>query len=87
MPVNIPISADVGQFLRSLQQIQGTLRQMGADAKAFENIDLSHPEIGGLTDDARPPVEIDGIMTIRQCKAVALELDVTGAPILAAAIH
>ena len=53
MAVNIPISGDPSGLLRSLQLISSTLRQMGADARAFENIDLSHPEIGDLTDDLR----------------------------------
>jgi hypothetical protein len=53
MAVNIPISGDASGVMRSLQQMQQMIRQMGADARAFEGIDLSHPEAGGLNDELR----------------------------------
>ncbi len=53
----------------------------------FPYLELESCMAAGRAVDARPPVEIDGIMTIRQCKHVALELDVTGVPLLASSIQ
>jgi soluble lytic murein transglycosylase-like protein len=57
MPVNVPINADASGVIRQMQQLREVLRSMGADARAFNGIDLSHPELGDLADDLRTVIK------------------------------
>lgn len=53
MAVNIPISASAGGVTAALREIQDAINRSGQSAKAFKDIDLSHPELRSLANEIR----------------------------------
>ena len=53
MTVRIPISGDSGSLTSAIDRIRDAIRKAGQEAKAFADIDLSHPEIAKVSADLR----------------------------------
>ncbi|WP_431860128.1 hypothetical protein [Azospirillum sp.] len=51
MSVRIPITADASSVANAFEQIRTAIRRAGQEGKAFKDLDLSHPELKGVSDD------------------------------------
>lgn len=51
MPVQVPVSADPSAVVAAFDRIRDAIRRTGQDAKTFQQLDLSHPELAKFSRD------------------------------------
>ena len=51
MPVQVPVSADPSADVAAFDRIRDAIRRTGQDAKTFQQLDLSHPELAKFSRD------------------------------------
>lgn len=79
--VNIPISADASQVVNAFAQVQEAIRRSGQEAKAFRDLDLSHPELAGFAQDlGRMQKQLEDLMRVSQGETARAARRVFGAP-------
>jgi hypothetical protein len=53
MSVNIPISASPAGAVDAIRSIEQAIQRAGQAGRAFRDLDLSHPELSGMSEDIR----------------------------------